>query len=375
MKKHLLLTGATGLVGRYLLRDFLQRGQSLAVVVRSDGETSAADRVEEIMRMWEQRGEVVLPRPVCLEGDVNAPGLGLSDADRAWAAENCDTILHNAASLEFIGADRAGEPWRTNLGGTRNVLDFCRDAGIRKFHYVSTAYVSGNREGVILEDELDAGQGFRNDYEHSKFMSEQLVRDAEFLDPPTIYRPAVIVGDSVTGYTNTYHGLLHHLKFMSVLFKNIEPGPDGMRHVPMRLNMTGDEQRNMVPVDWVSTVMVRLYETPEAHGLTFHLAPIHPMTPRDLIAAVESYFHVDGAEFVGPAVAADRNDAEQKADESLDLYESYATSDPKFDITNTTRFAGDIVCPPIDAAMIHRFIEFGESDRWGRRPRKKTRPV
>ncbi|HEY4261220.1 MAG TPA: SDR family oxidoreductase [Schlesneria sp.] len=373
--KYLLLTGATGLVGRYLLRDLLQRGHAVAVVVRSDGEQTAAERIEEIMRMWDQRGEVTLPRPICLEGDVTAPALGLNDEGKAWVAEHCDTMIHNAASLTFRGADRAGEPWRTNLDGTRYVIEFCRDVGIRKFHYVSTAYVCGNREGVILEDELDAGQEFRNEYEQSKFLAEQLVRSSDCLDTPTVYRPAVIVGDSVTGYTNTYHGLLHHLKFMAVLFKNMEPGPDGRRHVPLRLNMTGDEQRNMVTVDWVSAVMVRLYETQAAHGGTYHLSPTHPMTPRDLITAVESYFHVYGAEFVGPLAASERNDAEQKADESLDLYESYATTDPTFDISNMLRFAGDIVCPRVDEALIHRFIDFGDADKWGKRPRKKPRPV
>lgn len=369
--KYLLLIGSTGLVGRYLLRDLLQRGHAIAVLVRSDGQQTAVERIEGILRMWEQRAGVSLPRPVCLDGDVTAPGLGLNEEGRSWVAQHCDTVLHNAASLTFRGADRTGEPWRTNLDGTRHVLDVCRNVGIRKFHYVSTAYVCGQREGMIREDELDVHQAFRNDYEHSKFLAEQLVRHADFLNAPTVYRPVVIAGDSVTGYTNTYHGLLHHLKFMAVLFRNITPGPDGIRHVPMRLKMTGDEQRNIVPVDWVSAVMLRLYETPAAHGGTYHLAPIHPMTPRELIAAVESYFHVAGAEFVGPSIAGDRNEVEQKTDESLDLYESYATTDPIFDTTNTNRFAADIVCPRLDEAMIHRFISFGEANKWGKLPRKK----
>ena len=369
--KHLLLTGSTGLVGRYLLRDLLRRGHAVAVLVRGDGQQTAAERIEDIMRMWEQRDEVTWPRPICLEGDVNAPGLGLDESAHSWVAQHCATMLHNAASLTFRGADRAGEPWRTNLDGTRQVLDFCHKVGIRKFHYVSTTYVCGNREGVIREDELDVGQEFRNDYEHSKMRAEQMVRLANFLDAPTVYRPAVIAGDSITGYTNTYHGLLHHLKFMSVLFKNVEPGPDGIRFVPLRLKMTGDEQRNIVPVDWVSAVMLRLYETPAAHGGTYHLAPTHPMTPRELIAAAESYYHVDGAEFVGPASANERNEAEQKTDASLDLYESYATTDPTFDTTNTARFAADIACPRVDEAMIHRFIHFGEANKWGKLSRKR----
>lgn len=370
--KYLLLTGSTGLVGRYLLRDLLQRGHAVAVLVRPDGPEKACDRIEDIMRFWDQRAGFKMPRPFCLEGDVTVPDLGLNAEGRSWVARHCDTMFHNAASLTFRGADRAGEPWRTNLDGTQNTLNFCHNIGIRKFHYVSTAYVCGNRNGVIREDELDLGQGFRNDYEHSKLLAEQLVRCADYLETPTIYRPAVIAGDSVTGYTNTYHGLLHHLKFMAVLFRNVSPGPDGIRYLPMRLKMTGDEQRNIVPVDWVSAVIMRLYETPSAHGGTYHLAPVHPMSPRELITAVESYFHVDGAEFVGPDTAKDRNDMEQKTDESLDLYESYATTDPTLDTTNTSRFAADIVCPRVDEAMIHRFIDFGEADRWGKRSRKKA---
>lgn len=370
--KYLLLTGSTGLVGRYLLRDLLKRGHQVAVLVRSDGKHSAIERIDEIMRLWEKQSECNLPRPVCLQGDVTAPGLGLDDESRSWVGRNCDAMMHNAASLNFLGADRGGEPWRTNLDGTREVLAFCQTTGIRKFHYVSTTYVCGDREGVILEDDLNAGQGFRNDYEHSKFQAEQLVRAVDYLDPPTVYRPAVIAGDSVTGYTNTYHGLLHHLKFMATLFRNVPPGPDGIRYVPLRLKMTGDEQRNIVPVDWVSAVMLRLYETPAAHGGTYHLAPTHPMTPRELIAAVESYFRVDGAEFVGHTSIADgRSDTEQKTDESLELYEAYTLTDPTFDMTNTNRFAADIVCPHLDEAMIHRFIDFGEANKWGKLPRKK----
>ena len=58
----------------------------------------------------------------------------------------------------------------------------------------------------MLETELDVGQTPGNDYEHSKIEAERLVRAADWLDPPTIYRPSIIVGDSRTGYTATFHG-------------------------------------------------------------------------------------------------------------------------------------------------------------------------
>ena len=89
------------------------------------------------------------PAPKVLSGDLHAEGLGLSPADRAWVADHCGAVLHNAASLAFqTGHD--GEPFSSNVGGTEKVLDLCREAGVRTLHHVSTAYVAGLRTGSVL---------------------------------------------------------------------------------------------------------------------------------------------------------------------------------------------------------------------------------
>ena len=377
MSYYTLLTGATGLVGRYLIRDLLSRGHRLAVLVRSSRKETARERTEAILQMWEALSGQPMPRPICLEGDVNQPGLGLKPSDREWVAENCDRIIHNAAVLTFHGKDRNDDPWRTNLGGTRNTLDACRELGILDLHYVSTAYVCGTRPGVIREDELDCGQDFRNDYEHSKFLAEKMVRDADFLEQLTVYRPVVIAGDSESGYTNTYHGLYTYLRLISVLVWNQEPEPDGRRYTPVRLNMTGEEKRNIVPVDWTSAVLCRLFETPEAHGGTYHLAPKVPLTPREIIEAGYKYFNSYGVEFFGPEanVAGSAGGMDKAFDENKAIYESYESTDPNFDTTAADRFTEDLPCPKIDEAMLHRFWKFGEEDRWGkRRPPKAVIP-
>jgi thioester reductase-like protein len=118
-----LVTGATGLVGRYLVRDLLLNGHSLAVVVRTSKKLSAQDRMEQIMQHWEEELGRLLPRPVVLVGDIAEPGFAFSDEDRQWVADNVNCIIHSAAILEFYGEDRSGEPWRTNLGGTRNMIE------------------------------------------------------------------------------------------------------------------------------------------------------------------------------------------------------------------------------------------------------------
>ena len=194
-----LLTGATGLVGRYLVRDLLLNEHNLAVVVRPSKRQTPVERMEEILQHWEKELGRALPRPVVLSGNICDPGFGFSDEDAAWVRQHCDSIIHSAAILEFYGKDRAGEPWRTNLDGTRHMIALCRDLQIHDINYVSTAYVAGIQEGVVIkEDSLSAGQTFRNDYEESKFLAESLVREIDFTDKVTVYRPAVIAGDSRT---------------------------------------------------------------------------------------------------------------------------------------------------------------------------------
>jgi thioester reductase-like protein len=369
---HVLLTGATGLVGRYLLRDLLLGGVPLAVLVRSQDGESAAQRVEAILTYWETNLGRKLPRPVCLEGDISREGLGLDADARAWVTGHCRSLLHNAASLTFIGKDRDREPWLSNLTGAQHVLDFCRQAGIRDLHHVSTAYVCGLRQGVILEDDVDLGQGFRNDYEKSKCEAEKLLRSATFLDQLTVYRPATIVGDSRTGYTSTYHGLYAYLQFAWVLVKYTERGPDGRHFIPVRLNATGDEPRNLVTVDWVSTVIAYLVQTPRHHGRTYHLAPLRPATARELEDAMSSYLGYYGPTFAGPGAltGGPMSALENQFYETVALYQPYWVSEPLFDSRNTLEAAGHLPCPPMDRALLHRLIDFGIADQWGKRNRR-----
>lgn len=377
-----LVTGATGLVGRYLVRDLLLNGHSLAVVVRTSKKLSAQDRMEQIMQHWEEELGRLLPRPVVLVGDIAEPGFAFSDEDRQWVADNVNCIIHSAAILEFYGEDRSGEPWRTNLGGTRNMIELCRDLNIRDIHYVSTAYVAGMQTTPAMEDALDVGQKFRNDYEESKFLAEQEVRAIDFADHVTVYRPAVISGDSVTGYTNTYHGIYLYLRLMAMMIPAQPADENGVRHTPIRLSMNGEETRNIIPVDWVSAVMVRIFETPEARGGTYHMAPDKPMTSGDMIRWCGEYFKSTGVEFCGHDFVPEPVSREEDEDqwmferlvrENMGTYEPYERTDNVFDMTQTKRFAGDIVCPEIDRTVIHRYIDFGNEDRWGKNRQKAPR--
>jgi len=351
-----LLTGATGLLGNYLLRDLLLANVPVAVIVRSNRRQTARQRVEAAMCVWDAELGYSLPRPVVLEGDIAQPDLGLDPLGVRWVADYCSTIIHNAASLTFHSTSEDGEPWRSNVGGVRNVLDFCRNTGIRRFHHVSTAYVAGLRQGTVLESELNVGQEFSNDYEQSKLEAETLVREADFLDSVTVFRPGIIIGDSQTGQTTTYHGYYAALQLSHTIVKAIPPDETGIvGGQKVRLTLTGTETKHLVPVDWVAAVMVHVITNPELHDKTYHLTPQHPVTTRMIRDVLEQAAGFYGATLTGVGDRpGDASEAEALFYEHIRVYNSYWKMDPIFDRTNTEAAAPHLPCPHVDRDLLYK---------------------
>jgi thioester reductase-like protein len=368
-----LVTGATGLLGTYLLRDGLLAGRHMALLARPNRSQSARHRIETILTGWEKILGKALPRPVVLEGDLVAEDLGLEGADLRWISRHCTSVVHNAASLTFQGGNRSDEPWLSNVTGTRRVLDLCRRTGIREFHYVSTAYVCGLREGRVLESELDVGQDFGNDYERSKNEAETMVRNADFLGPVTVYRPSIILGDSRTGRTTTYHGFYAVLRLAHTLVSRLAKGDTAGGQVVAGLGMCGHERKNFVPVDWVSAVMTHILTRPEHYGKTYHLVTQNPLPVAklaDLVQrAVETY----------STLASEADASRCNADwfsrnlfNEMAVYRTYWRDDPQFDVTNTTAAAPHLPCPELDDATLLRLAKFAIDNNFGK---IRVRPV
>jgi len=352
----LLLTGATGLLGRYLMKDLLSRGVDLAVLVRPSRRSNPHQRVEAAMRVWEQELQQSLPRPAVLCGDIISPDLGLSGPEIRWAAENCDGMIHNAASLSFVSTGRDSEPWRSNVGGVQNVLEFCKQAGIRTFHHVSTAYVAGKRHGRVREDELNVGQEFANPYEESKVEAEELVRNSKFLNSLTIFRPAIIVGDSRTGMTFTYHNFYAMLQLGLTLAQSMGV-PDFTGKVvsnTFKINVDGHERKNLVPVDWVSEAMSTIIANPSLHGKTYHLSPRVPITVRLIRDIMEEVVGLYGLSFSGAAGTMGGDEIQQLFLKHMEVYQSYWKDDPEFDASNTLAALPHLPCPLVDREMLVR---------------------
>ena len=359
---HFLLTGATGLLGQYLLRDLLLAGHQLTVVIRPTRMNSVEDRLDRLLKHWQPTCSG-LTRPTVIAGDITAEKLVLSSSDQTWVARHCSAILHNAASLKFREAD--GEPWHSNLTGTRETLRFCEHIGINEVHYISTAYVSGETDSIAFELPVGADVRPRNVYEDSKCQAERLVLDSDLAKPPTILRPSIIIGDSLTGYTSTFHGVYLPLRLSMLLIpKSPETSIPRIVLDPLRIlemmRLTGQEGKNLVPVDWVSRMILRAINAPENHGRIYHLTSPHP-TPVRLLTQM-TVDCVQEAAGISSDFAASPVSTSEELDRifcsQLSTYREYWADDPQFDSTNLSLIAADDPCPLVTVEMLRQTFRF-----------------
>jgi nucleoside-diphosphate-sugar epimerase len=205
------------------------------------------------------------------------------------------TDIFHLAAIFYLAVPKE-TAWRVNVDGTRNVLELAREcARLRRLNHVSTCYVSGDRVGVIAEDELDAGQSFRNVYEETKYQAERLLARAKDRLPISIYRPSSVIGDSKTGEIDRFDGP-YYLGILLVTF------PLG---VPLPLPGNGVAPLNVVPVDFVVQAIWRLSKDERAAGRTFHLVDPNPMSARRVYELIAEKYNRRLPRFSLSAKAAD----------------------------------------------------------------------
>jgi thioester reductase-like protein len=330
-----LLTGATGFVGKEILDRFLQRGRPVLALVRADDDETAARRLPAHAHL------------TAVPGDIERPGLGLGEGRAAAVADEVTAVVHCAASVSFdLSLD---ESRRVNVEGTRNVLEFARRCrGLERLSYVSTAYVAGEPGRLFQEDELDVGQRFRNAYERSKFEAELLVRRSGDGLPLQILRPSIVVGDSRTGRTSSFNVLYAPLKAFA---RGAIPAIPARRSSPV----------DIVPVDYVADRTVELAE--DGPDGTFHLVAGRNATTVGRLLELASAQLGRKPPAVLPPAAYRRLlhpwlRRKYAGLRRMEIYFPYFAMRVRFD----DRRLGP--APPVEG-YFHRLVEFAERARWG----------
>ena len=326
---NIFLTGAAGLIGGEVAARLIAAGHSITALVHNNRDIRAND------------GSIINPQEIVF-GDVSQPLFGWDDAEWERLTSTHDLLVHCAATVRF---DLDDEAYRAvNTGGAANAVGFAQ-AGNMPILHVSTAYVCGARNGVILEDDALPTDGFANGYEASKAAAEKLVRASGV--PFAIARPSIVVGESETGrirqFDTTY-----------AAFKLIAEGR--VRHMPASSDATLD----FVPLDHVAAGIVALAENMRrARGSAYHLVSGGPIPARLFADAIASFpqFHrpilVEPESFDPSTLPPLERRLYKRV---AGLYASYFQRNPEFDDRAAREVTG-LVCPPTGAEYLGRLIQ------------------
>ncbi|WP_110961505.1 MULTISPECIES: SDR family oxidoreductase [unclassified Acidovorax] len=247
------VTGATGFIGKRLVKKLLERkGAVVHFLIRKE----SADKVADLRSFW----GVGPARAVPVFGDLTAKKLGVASEDVKKLKGQIDHFYHLAAVYD-LAADEETQV-AVNIEGTRNTVDLAKAIDAGHFHHVSSIAAAGLYEGVFREDMFDEAEGLDHPYFQTKHESEKIVRH-DCKVPWTVYRPAMVVGDSQTGEMDKIDGPYYFFKLIQRLRQLLPPwmptvGLEGGRV-------------NIVPVDFVVNALNVISHQKDIGKKCFHL--------------------------------------------------------------------------------------------------------
>ncbi|MDP3760629.1 MAG: SDR family oxidoreductase [Ramlibacter sp.] len=247
------VTGATGFIGKRLVRKLLERkGSVVHFLLRKESEA----KVAELREFW----GVSAARAIPVFGDLTAKKLGVAGDEVKKLKGQVDHFYHLAAVYD-LGAD-AESQIAVNIEGTRNTVEFAKAIDAGHFHHVSSIAAAGLYEGVFREDMFEEAENYEHPYFLTKHESEKIVRK-ECKVPWSVYRPAMVVGDSRTGEMDKIDGPYYFFKLIQRMRQLLPPWMPAVGLEGGRVNI--------VPVDFVVDALDHISHKPDIDKRCFHL--------------------------------------------------------------------------------------------------------
>ncbi|MDP3423884.1 MAG: SDR family oxidoreductase [Burkholderiaceae bacterium] len=251
------VTGATGFIGKRLVKKLLERkGSTVYFLLRAE----SADKVSDLHAYWGLTTAKAKARAVAVHGDLTRAKLGVSAVDTKMLKGQVGHLYHLAAVYD-LGADAESQV-AVNVDGTRHMVEFAQAVDAGHVHHVSSIAAAGLYEGVFREDMFDEAEGLDHPYFMTKHESEKIVRK-ECKQPWTVYRPAMVVGDSSTGEMAKIDGPYYFFKLIQRLRQILPPWMPSVGLEGGRINI--------VPVDFVVNALAHISHQAATAGRCFHL--------------------------------------------------------------------------------------------------------
>jgi NAD(P)-dependent dehydrogenase (short-subunit alcohol dehydrogenase family) len=248
------VTGATGFIGKRLVKALLaRRGATVYFLLRPESE----NKVAGLLDYW----GTTKARAIPVYGDLTGKKLGVVAEDIKKLKGQVEHVYHLAAVYD-LSADEESQV-RVNIEGTRNVVEFAKAIDAGHLHHVSSIAAAGLYEGVFREDMFEEAENLEHPYFMTKHESEKIVRKESKL-PWTVYRPALVVGDSQTGEMDKIDGPYYFFKLIQRMRQILPPWMPSIGLEGGRINI--------VPVDFVVAALDHIsHSKAELKHKCFHL--------------------------------------------------------------------------------------------------------
>ncbi|MFB5267552.1 amino acid adenylation domain-containing protein [Paenibacillus enshidis] len=183
--KTVLLTGATGYLGAYLLHELLVQSKAVVYCLVRPGIDPGLTRIQSHMEYFfgSSVSKLMKDRVVAVEGDLEREDLGIMPETKHKLAGVLDMIVHSAADVRHFGDEEQFA--KTNIAGTLSLIELARGcANPIRFHHVSTMGIpedlalSGQWEQVVSEQTLRPDLKVENLYTNSKLEAEKALMAA-----------------------------------------------------------------------------------------------------------------------------------------------------------------------------------------------------
>lgn len=259
----IFLTGSTGYLGSYLVAGMFRGHQDrLNLLVRAKTEQEARERLWQSLQLhlgFPEFSDYVNDRVRIFRGDLTAERFGLSDDEYRAMVESTDSVLHCAASLNRKSEKQC---LNVNLRGSLEVIQLARRAqnhhGLRRYSLVSTVAVAGKRQNeVVTEDQsIDWSRSDYDPYARTKKFSEHMVHELLADVPHTIFRPAIVMGDSGRPETTQF---------------DMVQAFDMLARLPV-LPLRPDDKIDIVPANYVGGAIVKIHQMEKPNYGIYHLS-------------------------------------------------------------------------------------------------------
>jgi len=356
-----IVTGANGFIGSHLTARLLEHGTHVLALGRSRPMRPWQDRVAAALRSAAVAPNVT-GHLVCQEFNLLQPE----------PAPDC-LCFRNLSPAEIFLFQVAGDtnfsPPDPDRQRSINVhapvrLVHVFQGRIGRVIHVSTAFVAGDRTGLIRESELDCGQGFHNPYERSKRDAEVALTAAcrELGLPLVVTRPSIIINDRSTGCASTFTHLNALIEVVTRIQEHFGIHDGSVVSKTVRLMADPLARPNLAPVDSIIPPLLRIAVAPDAQGHTFHLCHPRPPSVAELVALISRSLGILGRiEFQYlPAVPHPLSYTEEIILRAMKPYAPYFNARCEFDLGQTRRFVPDYdACfTPLDVDYMDKVIRF-----------------